>query len=62
VVATDWEVYGQAQHGWRSVIAADLYEYLCTLILIREAYGDEGDFPSDWWAPYAIHGKRYDQE
>jgi hypothetical protein len=26
VVATDWEVYRQAQHGWRAVIAADLYE------------------------------------
>jgi hypothetical protein len=62
VVATDWEVYGQAQHGWRAVITADLYEYLRTVILVREAYGDEGDFPSDWWAPYASQGKRYDRE
>jgi hypothetical protein len=62
VVATDWEVYGQAQHGWRAVIAADLYELLRTVILVREAYGDEEDFPSDWWAPYASQGKRYDRD
>jgi len=62
VVATDWEVYGQAQHSWRAVIAPDLYEYLRTLILVREAYGYDGDFPSDWWSPYASHGKRYDRE
>jgi hypothetical protein len=62
VVATDWEVYGQAQHGWRAVIAADLYEYLRTVILVREAYGDQEAFPSDWWAPYASRGKRYDRE
>jgi hypothetical protein len=62
VVATDWEVYGQAQHGWRAVIAADLSEYLRTVILVREAYGDEEDCPSDWWGPYAIQGKRYDRE
>jgi hypothetical protein len=51
VVATDWEVYGQAEHGWRAVIAADLSEYLRTVILVREAYGDEEDCPSDWWGP-----------
>jgi len=62
VVATDWEVYGVARHGWRLAIAPDLYEYLRTLMLVREAYGYEEDYPSDWWAPYASYGKRYDQE
>src|SRR5215470_4174068 len=51
VVATDWEVYGQAQHSWRAVIAPDLHEYLRTLIAVRDAYGYEEDYPSDWWAP-----------
>lgn len=46
-LATDWEVYGQAQHSWRAVIAPDLYEYLRTLILVREAYGYDANYPSD---------------
>jgi hypothetical protein len=61
VISTDWEVYGKAQHGWRAAIAPDLFEYLRTLIVVREAYGDE-DYPSDWWWPYAAQGKRYDLE
>lgn len=62
VVATDWEIYGAARHGWGVAIAPDLYEYLRALIVVREAYGYEEDHPSDWWAPYASHGKRYDRE
>src|SRR5215470_2955465 len=62
VMATDWEVYGQAQHSWRLVIAADLYVYLRTLIIVSEAYGYEEDHPADWWSSYASYGKRYDQE
>ena len=31
-------------------------------MLVREGYGYEEDYPSDWWAPYASYGKRYDQE
>jgi len=62
VVATDWEVYGNEQHGWRAVIAPDLAEYLRTLIVVREAYGYEEDYPCDWWSAYASHGTRYDLE
>jgi hypothetical protein len=51
VVATDWECYGDVQDGWGAVIASDLYEYLRTLIAVREAYGYEEGHPSDWWSP-----------
>jgi hypothetical protein len=62
VVATDWECYGDVQDGWGAVIAPDLYEYLRTLIAVREAHGYEEGHPSDWWSPYASHGTRYDRE
>ena len=39
----------------------DLYEYIRTVIAVREAYGAEAGFPSDWWSPYASHGTRYDR-
>ena len=60
VLATDWEIVGQVQHGWGKVIAGDLSKYVRTVIEVREAYGDEG-MPADWWRPYASHGNRYDQ-
>jgi len=62
VVSTDWECYGDDQDGWGTVIASDLYEYLRTLIVVREAYGYEEGHPSDWWSPYASHGTRFDRE
>ena len=62
VVATDWEVFESAQHGWGEVIASDLFEYIRTLIVVREAYGYDEGWPSDWWGPYASHGSRYDRE
>ena len=62
VVATDWENYGQVEHGWRRVIAIDLPEYIRTVIDVREAYGEDEGLPADWWGPYASHGTRYDRE
>jgi hypothetical protein len=61
VVATDWEVYDRPEHGWRKDIAADLKDYIRTVIGVREAYGDEDEFHSDWWRPYASHGTRLDR-
>jgi hypothetical protein len=62
VVATDWECFGDVKSGWRRVIAPDLFDYLRALIAVREAYGNEEGYPSDWWGPYASHGTRYDLE
>jgi hypothetical protein len=62
VVSSDWENFEKIQHGWGKVIAGDLAEYIRTLIQVREAYGDDEGWPSDWWDPYASHGDRYDRE
>jgi hypothetical protein len=63
VVASDWEVCGELEHGWLRPIAGSFGEYIRTVIDVREAYGDPEDaWPSDWWAPYASHGNRYDLE
>jgi hypothetical protein len=62
VVATDWESYENVQHDWGKLIATDLFEYIRTLIEVREVYGYDEGWPSDWWSPYASHGSRYDRE
>ena len=51
--------YGSIPH---LISVSILYEYLRTLIAVREAYGYEEGHPSDWWYPYATHGTRYDRE
>lgn len=60
VRSTDWECYADAQQGWCNVIAPDLFEYLRTVIVVREAYGVEDEFSCNWWDPYASHGTRFD--
>jgi len=62
VLASDWEVHHQPEHGWGKIIAPTLHEYIRTLIHVREAYGYDDDCPSDWWRPYADFGTRYDLE
>ncbi len=60
VLKSDWEVRHQPEHGWGEIIAPTLQDYIRTLIQIREAYPDDGERPSEWWAPYANSGVRYD--
>jgi hypothetical protein len=63
VLCTDWECFGdRSDDGWRREIAANLQEYVRTVIQVREAYGYEEEWPSDWWRPYASHGTRFDLE
>jgi hypothetical protein len=59
IVRSDWE--DQDGDGWLSIIAPDVFEYVATVISVREAYGyDKDGMPSDWWSPYAYSGSRFD--
>jgi hypothetical protein len=62
VLATDWEDYRRPEHGWGSVIAPNLEDYIRILIHVRDAYGYDEEQSSDWWHPYASHGTRFDLE